>query len=436
LSLMKLTEEQFEKLSLLEKSEYTNKMLAEGISQTELSTLLGVSRKQLWRYNKLAEQPYDIRLKISTGDLPLQYLETTLGAAAPVEVQPAVEYLNIQYDPPSGEVGVPPAPITSSSIPITLNCDDFSYFPLLPHQFESTSEKIVPKSTEFDELLQKYKDWLGWVADPKIRDKKTITSRQEVVVINDLHCPHQDNDSLKRMIGETAETADLLVIAGDFLDLFNWSRFAKSSKTLLPVEELRVGQSVLNVLAENYPEVRIMYGNHDARFIRYLQSKGVDGEFLDAMRWMTAAYGQQFSILHAMTHGLENVNLIESPKVDGAEFYFVHQIGDLVLGHPEIYSKIPNKSVGNFIHWLKSFAEPAGVVQPFKVAGIGHTHQAGMTWNDFGVVGFEMGCMEKYPDYVGDPKARTPRPWVQGYTKFVLEDGVVNINESRFFTLK
>ncbi len=425
MSLIHLTEEQFEKLSLLEKSEYISKMQADGHTQTDLAQMLGVSRKQIWRYQKLAEQPYEIRLKISTGDMPLKALEMQSSNGEIVVSEPVL---------PS----VTTTPLPDKQLFMMSQLDASDNTPSLPSIFGDPFERPEPTTGEFDDVYEKYRKWIDWRGAVVTREAslKQPNSRTVVTVINDLHCPHQDNDLIAKLVAETADETDILVIAGDFMDMFNWSKWSKASKNILPVDEIRVGQSVLNMLAENYPEIRMLYGNHDARLIRHLQGKGVDGEFLDVFRWMTNTYGNKFSILHAMCHGLPNVSVIENTRLDEAEYYFFHQIGDLIIGHPELYSKIPNRSVANFIHWLKSFAEPAGLLQPFKVVSMGHTHQAGMTWNDFGVVGLEMGCLEKYPDYVSDPKCRTPRPWVQGYTKFVLEDDKVVLNESRFYTLR
>lgn len=452
-----LTAEQFENLSLSEKAEYVQRAASAGIQQKTMSETLGVSRKQIWRYQKLMSLPYEQRLKIFTGEQTLSSIESAASdsplnqcpASPPEEfLIPAPEKEAVD-EAPASEPAISQPPVIESAISETPaseatdgdaedpdeDPDGEPKVPYLPSEF-TVDSRPVPDSFEFDDLFQRYKKWIGWSGSVEIKEPYETKSRQVITVINDLHCPYQDNESIKRLIAETAEETDMLVIAGDFLDMFNWSKWSKATKTILPVDELRIAQSVLNILAENYSDIRIMYGNHDARLIRHLQSKGVDGEFLEALRWMTAQYGKRFSILHAMCHALPNVQLIESPQLNNAEFYFIYQVGDLIIGHPEMYSKIPNKAVGNFIHWLKSFAEPAGLVKAFRAAAMGHTHQAGKTWNDFGVVGFEMGCLEKYPDYVGDAKARTPRPWVQCYTKFVLEEGKVDINQSNIHVLR
>ena len=65
----------------------------------------------------------------------------------------------------------------------------------------------------------------------------------------------------------------------------------------------------------------------------------------------------------------------------------------------------------------------------------GHTHGAGLVWNDYGAWSGETGCMCKMGDYTSDSKLRNPRPWCPGYVVTELSGGVTDINASRFVSL-
>jgi hypothetical protein len=162
-------------------------------------------------------------------------------------------------------------------------------------------------------------------------------------------------------------------------------------------------------------------------------AKNVEPGVLEAFRMLCPKFD---SPLHLLAKDLPNVEIVQGYSLDHAEFSWFYQIGDLVTTHAEVYSKIPNRAVGTVIHWLKSYAEPQGLVKPFKVVIQNHTHQAGLTWNDFGIWGIENGCMCQVGDYCGSPQLRgAARPWMKGYSVAHQIDGVTDISRLRFVPL-
>jgi hypothetical protein len=137
--------------------------------------------------------------------------------------------------------------------------------------------------------------------------------------------------------------------------------------------------------------------------------------------------------LSLMAAPLKNVSLAPTLKADNASFDFLYQHGDCVFTHAEAYSKVPNRAVsGPVLQWLKSFAEPQGIVRPFTTIVQGHTHQAGAVHADFGVLAIEGGCMCPTQSYQGNAKIQSTRPPVLGWCLIVQENGVTNHAESRF----
>jgi hypothetical protein len=66
---------------------------------------------------------------------------------------------------------------------------------------------------------------------------------------------------------------------------------------------------------------------------------------------------------------------------------------------------------------------------------MGHTHQAGKTYNDFGIVGIENGCLCMTPDYDSGAKlGGALRPTIHGYTRFRtnMETGKTDSNDINF----
>jgi hypothetical protein len=285
---------------------------------------------------------------------------------------------------------------------------------------------------KFVELEERFNSWIGnsrKVKAPKPKPGKRI----KALVINDIHAPFHNEEALASAIHAHRDSDECWVV-GDLLDLFNFSRYEKYSRPFSAVEEFQSGQIILNKLAATFSVVRVLHGNHDERFRKWLvRDKSIPAEVVE---YLTFVHPHFDSPLAKMCSGLENVEMMEPTILDFAKFPFIHQIGDCVLSHAEKFSKIPNRATGDVIHWLKSYAEPQGLVKPFRLVIQAHTHQAGKTWNDYGVVGIEAGCLAKAPDYAGDPKLRgAQRPTVQGYTLVYQANGVTDINATNFIQI-
>jgi hypothetical protein len=238
---------------------------------------------------------------------------------------------------------------------------------------------------------------------------------------------------VKELIQRESKSADRLVIAGDLADMFSFSRFRKAVKRSEPVRDFVETQAVLKVLSDNFERVELLPGNHDERPMKFF----ADHLPVEVMEYLRLTAPGALSPLAFMAKAFPNVTIPEPRRSGDAEFGFIHQIGDLVIGHPETYSKLAGKSVQVFSQWVHQFAIPAGLVKaPVSAIAMGHTHGSSRTWSDFGVWTYELGCMCRLADYCSDPRCRTPRPWKVGYTIFVQEAaGKTLHNESQFIAL-
>lgn len=272
-------------------------------------------------------------------------------------------------------------------------------------------------SLTFDEILDKYREFIGWtngVVTPGSGPNKE--DYLEGIIISDIHAPFHDEERFAKMIADNAGKVDVCVLAGDGPDFHNYSKYMKYGQHFSFREEHKSFMTVLAMLSEAFPEIIMIPGNHDERS-RKKYAQILPADLYQAMLDFHGPHTFDFAEL--MTEQFDNIFIPEPPKHGFAEYRFLYQINDIVVGHPELFSKIANRSVGNFIDWLMKKALPMGLVNPFSSVVMGHTHQAGKTFNDYGIVGIENGCICVTPDYDSGAKLTgAPRPVVQGYTRF------------------
>lgn len=291
---------------------------------------------------------------------------------------------------------------------------------------------------DFDEILEKYRQWIGLMvkgvpAPPRGGDPTYLNG----LIVSDIHAPFHDEQRFAKMIGDTKGKVDVCVVAGDAGDFHNYSKYMKYGQHFSIRDEHKSLMAVFSILSETYPEVVVMPGNHDER----TRKKFAQMLPADLYQSLLDFHGPNaFDFSELLTKQFDNVIIPAVPKDGFAEYRFVYQIYDIVIGHPELYSRIPNKSVGGFIDWIMKKAVPVGLVKaPVSAAVMGHTHMAGKTWNDYGIVGIENGCLCMTPDYDSGAKlAGSPRPLTRGYTLFRTNKltGKTSRNDIQFIELE
>lgn len=285
----------------------------------------------------------------------------------------------------------------------------------------------------FDTAFEAYREWLGWSGTPSIPERRGRPHKiRRIVAASDFHAPFHDREALKKLIRQESRIADVLVIAGDLADCWSTSRWPKAKRETDPRTEFLEAQVVLTTLSEQFREVVVVGGNHDARPRKYLSERLPP----DVMDYLQLTAPGALNPLSLMAAGLKNVALAPAIEAGNAVFDFIYQVGDCVFTHAEAYSKIPNRAVsGPVLQWLKSFAEPQGIVKPFRCVVQGHTHQAGTVHGDFGVLCIENGSMCGTQSYQADAKIRSTRPPVRGWSVILQQNGVTDISQSRFVPL-
>jgi len=88
----------------------------------------------------------------------------------------------------------------------------------------------------------------------------------KILVIPDVHLPHCDWTALKKVakFNETYK-ADIVIQLGDLIDAKAWSKYQKDPDDHSPEREWKMVEKSANRLAQLFPEMTILIGNHDRR---------------------------------------------------------------------------------------------------------------------------------------------------------------------------
>ena len=301
----------------------------------------------------------------------------------------------------------------------------------LPGERPAQRNSAVP---DLDEIFARFAEtvnWSGYVAAKPYPELPG--ARVKIVSANDFHIPFQHDALIDKLIAEESGDTDLLVIPGDFFDGWNFSRFDKLRRETEPDVEWNKGVEIMGRLAAAFRRVRVMRGNHDERMLKKLLSLPEGQEFITLLK---AMFNSKITPLDMVCLPYGNVELIEAVKVEFADFSFLTQIGDLVLGHAEVFSVVPGQAGNRFAHWVHKFAVRCGVVkEPIRVIANGHTHQFANVWGDQSW-NIELGCMCRLQSYIASAKIQSPRPPARGYSIFIQDNGVTDMDQYQFKSAK
>lgn len=264
---------------------------------------------------------------------------------------------------------------------------------------------------------------------------RPATSKVEkVIVCSDTHSPNEHMEYIRQMIKTESKDTDLAVLAGDITDQAAVSRWPKANDTPRLMDSLRHARATIKMFSENFPKVIVIDGNHDLRVAKRFAA--LFNNEPDIREYLLEYCPDIMKTTQLLCSGFSNVEVAPRISAEDAVYGFIYQIGDFVIGHPEVSSGIPNKSVDRFINWLNGVAVPHGLVEPFRVAAMGHTHHYGETTHNGGYLGIELGCLCKIPDYAGDASLRSGlRPITRGYLRAFMSGNKYDFNASKYIRL-
>lgn len=98
---------------------------------------------------------------------------------------------------------------------------------------------------------------------------------ERILCINDVHIPYHDEEKFHWIVENYKGKVDFCVVRGDFSDLLAFSRFDKRpGSQFTAVQEMRAVAANLVYLAESFPKVVMMNGNHDNRIQQFFLKRG------------------------------------------------------------------------------------------------------------------------------------------------------------------
>lgn len=265
--------------------------------------------------------------------------------------------------------------------------------------------------------ITKYKEYL--TGDTLVQ-KNTETlnrilnkSKRKILVISDIHLPFVDEEKLQKAV-DLNRTADMVVIAGDLLDGYSISRWRKELDVPFQ-QEIDHGLRFLEYLANTFPWVRIIHGNHDDRAMKMIRDA-----LPPALLFLVDS-----DPLNFITRPFENVEYVDN---------WYTQIGDCVIAHQErssSYEGRPAVLLSDFFE-TKGWQRRLGMDE-IRTYITGHTHQVAATYKEDRKF-IEVGCMAKIMNYALDSKA-VMRPPLNGFVTLIQNDGLSDFNETREYIL-
>lgn len=253
------------------------------------------------------------------------------------------------------------------------------------YNLKEVMDGSLPKEKEYNKAIKDMSD----IREHALKEHNEFKSRIgnpannaniKVVSISDLHIPFYNEDVIKSVLQE--QDVDILVVNGDFLELYSVSSWPKN-KTIMLQHEYQMGMRLLREFSKVFPKVVLTKGNHEDRLQRFLsQNINPNVSFMtspDVLERMSNGYDFDDSGNLVKMYNLDNVHYNKGP------LSWQVQIGKCIFAHPTSFSKINMKTIANVAQSM------LGKGYDFEALVIGHTHQQGsIIWNNRMLI--EQGC--------------------------------------------
>lgn len=248
------------------------------------------------------------------------------------------------------------------------------------------------------------------------------------VIAGDFHAPFHCPEVVAELIARESPYTDTLIISGDLMDFYSISRFLKYEH--VPIEqEIAGADALLGQLAQAFPDVLIVEGNHDApRFEKQLRSL-LTPEMMHCIELLT---GGNLSIVKMLAKRYSNVRF--APQQAGSHALgWLTQVGDLVVTHAEKFSRVPGAALRQIEEGLADFDHVYNL-KPWRVLAQAHTHAFSMVpWHADKLL-VESGCCCLTHGYQLTARMGG-RPQRQGYLTLTQHDHKTDLNSIRFHWL-
>lgn len=119
------------------------------------------------------------------------------------------------------------------------------------------------------------------------RSPYELTGDRRVLVLSDIHIPFHDVDAIETAVDWAKRERGVtdILFNGDLCDFYQLSSFTRDPSERSIAEELNMAAELVREVSKAFKgaEVHIKLGNHEQRFIRYIQTKAPDLTGLDTL---------------------------------------------------------------------------------------------------------------------------------------------------------
>lgn len=250
--------------------------------------------------------------------------------------------------------------------------------------------------------------------------KEKITTK--ILSLSDIHFPLAETRYIEQALADHSDS-DIVVLNGDILEGYIFSTFEKH-KNIAALDEYRAAFAFVELLAQHFPKVVLVDGNHDVRVSKAIKTAGFPKEASQVLRpnlIARIANGEKLDSSGMLVDRLDFKNVLYQEN----ESWYV-RIGNTLFIHP---------------HGSAS-GGPGGMVRkhairfntrynPGEIDSIvcGHTHQIykGIVNNQLLI---EQGCLAGFLKYSWTPKAEFLTNAQNGYA-VIYQDAQGNTDFNR-----
>ena len=229
-----------------------------------------------------------------------------------------------------------------------------------------TFSRIDPYQERWDNIKKNVEEFV--MTSQRVTTGITDHQSRKIISFSDLHIPFFLYDDIKRACQVHAD-ANVVVLNGDILDGYIFSTYSKS-KRIAAIKEYMAAFDLVYFLSNNFEQVVIVSGNHDARTSRALASNGFEQEASQVFRpdlLGRIASGEELDKYGNLIKKHEFKNVL----YERFDSWYV-RIGKTIFCHPDGFS---NSYPGATVVKLLDHFNARMPHEDFDSIVVGHTHK-------------------------------------------------------------
>lgn len=201
---------------------------------------------------------------------------------------------------------------------------------------------------------------------------------KRTLILSDIHLGFHDREAIEKAINFGRKSkVDAILLNGDILDFYKFSRFDKTKSNVTIRKEIKLARELFELLRKLFPNTAIYYkeGNHEERFGKELINGNTALKELSELDEMSLEY-----LLHCNVHNVQKIHNRQLIQLGKLNIYHGHEIGG---GGVHVAAGLVNKANANILcgHWHKT-----QTVTKIRL-------------NDLPIAGFAVGCLCKLNPY-------------------------------------